>query len=229
MNGTDSYTQLLEIRKSLEKKARKVVNMELSDPDKAFSKWHDLLRDYCSYLDHEVYIEALIEDVLSGIRDNHYDYFDKYMDGQVMMERVIPYFLKYPDLLELIYGVAGRASCLGDSGYSPICLACFIVSGQAEVTYKIIEYLSINQNIKDVKRLGHIFNYIDFSVGKFLICVYDYVNTLINGNDEKEYVVTDKVKDVLFKSLDLFDDKFIKAECMIPIMAIIGYDYKIDS
>lgn len=229
MNGTDYYTQHLNLKCCIEEEARKVVNTELTDPDKAFSIWHELLCDYSAYLDHEDYIEALVEDVLNSIRDNHYEYVDNYMNGQVMMERVIPYLLKYPDMLELIYGVAGRASCVRDSGYSPICLACFIVSGQAEVAYKIIEYLSKNPNIKDFKRFGHIFNYIDFSVGKFLICVYNYVNILINGNDEKKYEVTEKVKEVLLKSLDLFDDKYIKAECMIPIMAIIGYDYKIDS
>ena len=229
MNGTDLYFQRLDQKNRIEEETRKVVNIELTDPDLAFSIWHELLCDYSAYLDHEDYIEVLVEDILNDIRDNHYEYFDKYMNGQVMMERVIPYLLKYPDMLELIYGVAGRASCIRDSGYSPICLACFIVSDQAEVTYKILEYLSRNQNIKDVKRCGHISNYIDFSVGKFLICVYDYVNILINGNEERKYVVTEKVKDVLLKSLDLFDDKCIKAECMIPIMAIIGYDYKIDS
>ena len=224
MNRTDFISQQLDLKYYTEEEARKVVNMELTNPDQAFSIWHDLLCDYSTYLDHEDYIEALIEEVLNGIRDNHYEYFDKYMDGQVLMERVIPYLLKYPDMLEIIYGLAGRASCLRDSSYSPICLACFIVSNQAEVTYKIIEYLSRNQNIKDVKRFAHISNYIDFSPGKFLLYVYDYVNILINGNDEKKYVVTDKVKDVLLKSLDLFDNRYIKAECMIPIMAIIGYN-----
>jgi uncharacterized protein YlzI (FlbEa/FlbD family) len=129
-------------------------------------------------------------------------------------------------MLELIYGLAGRASCLRNSSYSPICLACFIVSNQAELADKIIEYLSRNQNIKDVKRFAHISNYVDFSPGKFLVYVYDYVNILINGNAEKKYVVTDKVKEVLFKSINLFDNKYIKAECIIPIMAIIGYDFK---
>ncbi|MBQ6378129.1 MAG: hypothetical protein IJJ56_04975 [Prevotella sp.] len=223
------YLLKLQTLKRIEEEAQNVIDIEKTNPEQAFSMWRDLLCDYSAYLHDEQYIEILIDNLLSNIRANHCRYIDKYTDGQIMMDRVIPYMIKFPEIPELIYRVSGRAGCPNDySIFSAICLACFIVSNQAENTYKIIEFLSKNKDIKDIKRQGHVFNYINFSVGKFLIKTYDYVNTLINENDEKKYNVTDNVKQALINSLYLFDDKTIKAECMIPIMAIIGYDYKKD-
>ncbi len=209
---------------SLKFEVQKIIDLERTNPDCAFSMWRDLLCDYSAYLNDEEYIKILIEEFLSSITDNYYKYFSKFQDGQAMMEHVLPYMIKYPEIIELIYSVAGRAGCLyHSSNHSALCLACFIVSDQAETTYDIIEYMSKNKVIKDVKRQYDILNYVEFSVGKFLVKTYDYVNILINENGKKNYKITDNVKQTLLKSIELFDDKMIRAECTIPIMAMIGY------
>ena len=213
------------IQDKLKEEASKVVITGLSHPDLAFSMWRDLLLEYSDYLTDGDYIRFLIENVLRSFCRTDYP------REKGIFERVIPCFNKYPEIVEIIYGKAGMACYLGYAFYSSICLACCIVSNQAEMTYTIIKHLSENQNINVIKGArywGMNHSILEFTAGKFLLKTYEKVNSLIGSDNEQRYEITENVKEALCDSLYFFKDPYIRAECAIPIMAMIGYDFKKD-
>ena len=213
----------------VKKKANKIAKIELSNPDRAFSTWRDLLKNYRIYLDDEQYVQILIYDVLSSICDNHH----ADSNNPEIIERILPYLAKHSEILELIYCNVGTA-IYNNTFYASKCLAGFIVNNHVTTTYTIIKYLSKNKKLMEVKDLY----YGRLSPGKFLIRTYEFVNRIIRDNKERplrfapantnRYEVTEDVKEMLYNSLNLFKDPYVRAECAIPIMAMIGYDFKKD-
>ena len=110
----------------------KVVTTGLSQPDLAFSMWRDLLLEYSDYLTDGKYISILIDNILKSFCRTDYP------RENGIFERVIPCFNKYPEIVEVIYGKAGMACYCGNPTCSLLCLACCIVSNQAEMTYTIV-------------------------------------------------------------------------------------------
>ncbi len=73
------------------------------------------------------------------------------------------------------------------------------------------------------------YEYYGCSVGEFLNRTYSsFCDIIVDYLYNREIInmIGNEVKEALINSLNLIQDESIKAECIVPVMGIIGYKFK---
>ena len=225
----NSIKQQFETSSEIDVLFRCVLDMGEINLNESISLWYDLLCRFRSNLTDRKYVGKLIKDFFLYIDTKHGQYGNFYALSKNINEFIIPAFRKHDSLVDIIYGYAKCGGVYYGHSYTPFCLACLIIENHADLVFKVIECLSNNTHMIDYKE--KYYDYYGCSVGEFLNRTYSSFCNILDDyrfNGENINMIGNEVKETLIKSLDLIQDETLKAECTVPIMGIVGYNFKSD-
>ncbi len=192
-----------------------IVETEVYDGRLAIEMWTYVLKRNEHLLTNGNDIKHLLDDVLIRFFEK-YDYaatMERYC--KVMLEHVALHVVEKDDLIKMIFEKTTNAGWCGYKygGYnefSPAFIACILLQGNASVAKKLFKAMSSNKN------------FVSITMGQLLIKSVEYINCIKRNTlyMEKEYLLSQEVKESLFESLGYIADKESRAECTIAILSL---------
>lgn len=207
-----SLVEAFEILKdSWEKKSEAVVNCivetEIYDGDLAIDMWLYILQNNVDDIN-------CLYSVLSRFDKKYSRYSLKEYLCKTILEHIALH-VKNDAFISTLFGkvITAGACKLEDENsiyFLPALLASLLLVDNPPIAVSLLKSMSENSNLSDVEIVRLL------TVSKY------YVEAVLNNTSafDKEYKVTDSVKEALFSCINLIQDKRARAECTVAILSM---------
>ena len=217
-----------------------IVETEKYDGDLAMDMWLYILNKEGEHIckDGSKFVffgnndkmEECIGNVFKAFFYKYEEYESPSLMCKVLFEHIVPHIIKKDKLLEILFDGSdnmGYCTEIFETLYSnrqyknefiPALIGCIFLLDNPIVSLKIIDYMINCSNLcswsyhKDSA----------ISVGKLIRISKEYIQSVYNNKEDfdKEYVITNRVKEALLSSLDKIEDAENRAEFTIEILSL---------
>ena len=188
-----------------------IVETEVYDGDVAMDMWLYILKKNRKELGEKDVAEKCVHNVLDKFEAQNrykYDEWSSVFKYRVELDHIVPYMIKKPEMIKLIFG---EAAILGDyypDHLVPSLMAGIFLENKPQIASFITEVLAKNKKL------------IDITIGDLFRKAFELIGEVYDDSDINElYALSPEVKKAIFSSFDLVEDQKEKADCIITIMS----------
>lgn len=176
-------------------------------------------------------MEECIGDVFKAFVYKYEEFDSSRLRCKVFFDHIVPHIIKNDKLLEILFEKSAKGYCTEISEglyrriykdpYIPALIACIYLMDNPVVSHKITNYMINWDNSINWEENDELEQYV-VSIGGLIRFSKEYIHTVYRNKEDynKEYVISNRVKEALLSSIEKIEYAKNRAECTIEILSL---------